>query len=48
MKLYEETKLPDLEPDEPRPEDPLALKLWLHDKAMKKKRQEEEKIEKMN
>jgi len=48
MKLYEKTVVPEKDSDEPRPTDPMELKLWIHDQKMKKKRQEEERIEKMN
>ena len=46
MKLYEKTVVPEKVSDEPRPTDPMELKLWLHDQKMKKKRLEEERIRK--
>jgi hypothetical protein len=47
MKLYEKTTVPEKGDDEPRPTDPMELKLWIHDQKMKKMRAEEEKQEKM-
>ena len=48
MKLYEKTVVPEKHENEPRPTDPMELKLWLHDQKMRKRREEEERIEKMN
>lgn len=47
MKLYAKTVMPVIDKDDPMPTDPLALKFWLHDQAMKKKRLEQENQEKI-